>query len=41
MVVAEFYDPYEAIDMISVLLSGPWGGFDVQVISPGEIVICL
>jgi hypothetical protein len=28
-VVAEFYDPSEAIDMISVLLSGPWGCFDV------------
>lgn len=28
-VVAEFYDPSEAIDMISVLLFGPWGCFDV------------
>ena len=28
-VVAKFYDLLEAIDMISVLLSGPWGCFDV------------
>ena len=28
-VVAEFYDPLEAIDMVSVLLYGPWGCYDV------------
>ena len=28
-VVAEFYDPHEAIDMLSILLYGPWGCFDV------------
>lgn len=28
-VVAEFYDPHEAVDMLSVLLYGPWGCFDV------------
>ena len=28
-VVAEFYDPLEVVDMISVLLYGPWGCYDV------------